>query len=177
MDSHVLLSIAADKTDLAKEEQTQRELDELKKNTQLYVKRFKKEKRYRRKLQEQLEQETRRRVQMEEALRVTSAETLKRITESLAQQAAAAAATTAASAASEDKEDRSDHESHREVRSPVDRDSKDRCSSTPPTSPVERSAQFNAKVSSAAASDGADGSSVGAGSGGGGNTSPNTRGE
>ena len=53
---------------------------------QTNFKRFKKEKRYRRKLQEQLEQETRRRVQMEEALRVTSADTLKRITESLAKE-------------------------------------------------------------------------------------------
>ncbi len=58
------------------------EVEELKKNTQVYLRRFKKEKRYRRRLQEQLEQETKRRVQMEEALRVTSAETLKRITES-----------------------------------------------------------------------------------------------
>ena len=59
------------------------EVEELKKNTQIYLKRFKKEKRFRRKLQEQLELETKRRVQMEEALRVTSAETLKRITDSM----------------------------------------------------------------------------------------------
>ena len=58
----------------------------MRRNTQIYFRRFKKEKRYRRKLQEQLEQETRRRVQMEEALRVTSADTLKRITESLAKE-------------------------------------------------------------------------------------------
>ena len=63
-----------------------KEIDELRRNTQIYFRRFKKEKRYRRKLQEQLEQETRRRVQMEEALRVTSADTLKRITESLAKE-------------------------------------------------------------------------------------------
>merc|ERR1711935_623066 len=59
------------------------EMDELKKNSQIYLRRFKKEKRYRRKLQEQLEMETKRRVQMEEALRMTSSETMKRITESL----------------------------------------------------------------------------------------------
>ncbi|TRY73892.1 hypothetical protein TCAL_07775 [Tigriopus californicus] len=59
------------------------ELEEMKKNSQIYLKRFKKEKRYRRKLQEQLELETKRRVQMEEALKMTSAETLKRITESM----------------------------------------------------------------------------------------------
>jgi len=59
------------------------EMDELKKNSQLYLRRFKKEKRYRRKLQEQLEMETKRRLQMEEALRMTSSETMKRITESL----------------------------------------------------------------------------------------------
>jgi hypothetical protein len=67
-------------------EDVHREIDELRRNTQVYFRRFKKEKRYRRKLQEQLEQETRRRVQMEEALRVTSADTLKRITESLAKE-------------------------------------------------------------------------------------------
>ena len=67
-------------------EDVHKEIDELRRNTQIYFKRFKKEKRYRRKLQEQLEQETRRRVQMEEALRVTSADTLKRITESLAKE-------------------------------------------------------------------------------------------
>ena len=58
----------------------------MRRNTQIYFRRFKKEKRYRRRLQEQLEEETRRRVQMEEALRVTSADTLKRITESLAKE-------------------------------------------------------------------------------------------
>lgn len=68
------------------EDNVHKEIDELRRNTQIYFKRFKKEKRYRRKLQEQLEQETRRRVQMEEALRVTSADTLKRITESLAKE-------------------------------------------------------------------------------------------
>ena len=47
------------------------------------LRRLKKEKRYRKKLQEQLDVETKRRIQMEEALRMTSAETLKRITESL----------------------------------------------------------------------------------------------
>ena len=62
------------------------ELEELRKNNQIYFRRFKKEKRYRRRLQEQLEHETKRRVQMEEALRVTSADTLKRITESLAKE-------------------------------------------------------------------------------------------
>ena len=67
-------------------EDIHKEIDELRRNTQIYFRRFKKEKRYRRKLQEQLEQETRRRVQMEEALRVTSADTLKRITESLAKE-------------------------------------------------------------------------------------------
>jgi len=67
-------------------EDIHKEIDELRRNTQMYFRRFKKEKRYRRKLQEQLEQETRRRVQMEEALRVTSADTLKRITESLAKE-------------------------------------------------------------------------------------------
>eukprot|EP00095_Tigriopus_kingsejongensis_P011495 maker-scaffold56_size446035-snap-gene-2.11 protein:Tk11495 transcript:maker-scaffold56_size446035-snap-gene-2.11-mRNA-1 annotation:"hypothetical protein KGM_05630" len=61
----------------------QEELEEQKKSAQLYLRRFKKEKRYRRKLQEQLEMETKRRVQMEEALKMTSAETLKKITESL----------------------------------------------------------------------------------------------
>ena len=69
-----------------------REFEEVKKNSQIYLRRFKKEKRYRRKLQEQLEVETQRRVQMEEALRnmtsgamtsMTSSEALKRITESL----------------------------------------------------------------------------------------------
>jgi len=59
------------------------EMDELKKSSQIYLRRFKKEKRYRRKLQEQLEMETKRRLQMEEALRMTSSETLKRISESL----------------------------------------------------------------------------------------------
>ena len=64
-------------------------MDELKKNSQIYLRRFKKEKRYRRKLQEQLEMETKRRVQMEEALRMTSSETMKRITESLTRSSAA----------------------------------------------------------------------------------------
>merc|ERR1711971_1417354 len=59
------------------------EMDEPKKSSQIYLRRFKKEKRYRRKLQEQLEMETKRRLQMEEALRMTSSETLKRISESL----------------------------------------------------------------------------------------------
>ena len=63
-------------------------MDELKKNSQIYLRRFKKEKRYRRKLQEQLEMETKRRVQMEEALRMTSSETMKRITESLTRSSA-----------------------------------------------------------------------------------------
>ena len=63
-------------------------MDELKKNSQIYLRRFKKEKRYRRKLQEQLEMETKRRVQMEEALRMTSSETMKRITESLTRNSA-----------------------------------------------------------------------------------------
>ena len=62
------------------------ELDELKRNTQVYLRRIKKEKRHRKRLQEQLERETRKRVQMEEALRVTSAETLKRITETFAKE-------------------------------------------------------------------------------------------
>jgi len=66
------------------EKESNKEVEELKRNTAMYLRRFKKEKRHRRRLQEQLEQETRRRVQMEEALRVTSAETLKRITESFA---------------------------------------------------------------------------------------------
>ena len=42
----------------------QKELEEMKKNNQIYLKRIKKEKRFRRKLQEQLEQETKRRVQV-----------------------------------------------------------------------------------------------------------------
>merc|ERR1719510_620528 len=71
------------KTDPKNNSDIIREFEELKKNSQLNLRRLKKEKRYRRKLQEQLEIETKRRVQMEEALRMTSAETLKRITESL----------------------------------------------------------------------------------------------
>ena len=45
--------LAAEKTDLIRQE-----LEEQKKSSQIYFRRFKKEKRYRRKLQEQLEQET-----------------------------------------------------------------------------------------------------------------------
>ena len=80
-------------------------MDELKKNSQLYLRRFKKEKRYRRKLQEQLEMETKRRLQMEEALRMTSSETMKRITESLTRGAGDPRVTTADSV----DQDRSDH--------------------------------------------------------------------
>ena len=75
--------IGDSKTDPKSNSDIIREFEELKKNSQLNLRRLKKEKRYRRKLQEQLEIETKRRVQMEEALRMTSAETLKRITESL----------------------------------------------------------------------------------------------
>ena len=68
----------------------EREMEEVKKNRDIYLRRFKKEKRYRRKVQEQLEVETQRRLQMEEALRnmtsgMASSEALKRITESLTQ--------------------------------------------------------------------------------------------
>ncbi len=42
-----------------------KELEELKRNTALYFKRFKKEKRVRRRLQEQLEMETKRREQVQ----------------------------------------------------------------------------------------------------------------
>merc|ERR1711953_1228517 len=67
------------------------EMEEVKKNRDIYLRRFKKEKRYRRKVQEQLEVETQRRLQMEEALRsmtsgMTSSEALKRITETLTHQ-------------------------------------------------------------------------------------------
>ena len=58
-------------------------MEKLKQNSQLYIRRFKKEKRFRRRLQEELEIEKKRRMHVEEALRMTSAETLKRITESL----------------------------------------------------------------------------------------------
>ena len=77
------LCIGDSKTDPKSNSDIIREFEELKKNSQLNLRRLKKEKRYRRKLQEQLDIETKRRVQMEEALRMTSAETLKRITESL----------------------------------------------------------------------------------------------
>ena len=56
------------KTELLREKESQnalhKELDELKKNTALYFRRFKKEKRVRRRLQEQLEMETKRREQV-----------------------------------------------------------------------------------------------------------------
>ena len=58
-------------------------MEELKNNSAIYIRRFKKERRCRRRLQEELEIEKKRRMQVEEALRMTSAETLKRITESL----------------------------------------------------------------------------------------------
>ena len=78
-----MFPIGDSKTDPKNNSDIIREFEELKKNSQLNLRRLKKEKRYRRKLQEQLDIETKRRVQMEEALRMTSAETLKRITESL----------------------------------------------------------------------------------------------
>ena len=46
----------------------QKEMEELKKNTDLYFKRFKKEKRVRRRLQEQLEIETKRREQVKKGI-------------------------------------------------------------------------------------------------------------
>ncbi|GFS40643.1 hypothetical protein TNIN_183101 [Trichonephila inaurata madagascariensis] len=52
----------------------------------LYQKRLKKEKRTRRRVQEQLEAEVKKRAQYEEALRSNSAETLRLLNESLAQE-------------------------------------------------------------------------------------------
>ena len=60
------LCIGDSKTDPKSNSDIIREFEELKKNSQLNLRRLKKEKRYRRKLQEQLEIETKRRVQMEE---------------------------------------------------------------------------------------------------------------
>ena len=88
------------------------ELEEMKKSTAVYLRRFKREKRERRRLQEELDLEKRRVMQMEEALRMTSAETLKRITESLAATAKANAAKVAAGKTSSDEdEDKDDVES------------------------------------------------------------------
>eukprot|EP00096_Caligus_rogercresseyi_P015210 TRINITY_DN765_c0_g1_i1.p1 TRINITY_DN765_c0_g1~~TRINITY_DN765_c0_g1_i1.p1 ORF type:complete len:739 (+),score=283.40 TRINITY_DN765_c0_g1_i1:176-2392(+) len=84
---HLLSQKSELKSELLKEKESQsalyKELQELKRNTAVYMRRFKKEKKFRRRLQEQLSQETKRRLTMEDALRATSAETLKRITESL----------------------------------------------------------------------------------------------
>ena len=128
-------------------------MDELKKTNQLHLKRFKKERKYRRKLQEQLDLETKRRIQMEEALRMTSAETLKRITESLAR--------------SEAGHQRASEDSNEEKRStsPKERrDSGDDPRSSPASSSTSNvamaaaaaaaaaAAQFNATVSTSEAS-------------------------
>ena len=133
------------------------ELEELKKNSQLNLRRLKKEKRYRKKLQEQLEAETKRRVQMEEALRMTSAETLKRITESLSRSESAVAEHTNSAADPDSKRAHSPASKDR-------RDSGDDQRSSPASSSTSNvaiaaaaaaaaaAAQFNATVSASEAS-------------------------
>ena len=133
------------------------ELEELKKNSQLNLRRLKKEKRYRKKLQEQLEAETKRRVQMEEALRMTSAETLKRITESLSRSESVAAEHTNSAADPDSKRAHSPASKDR-------RDSGDDQRSSPASSSTSNvaiaaaaaaaaaAAQFNATVSASEAS-------------------------
>jgi len=133
------------------------ELEELKKNSQLNLRRLKKEKRYRKKLQEQLEAETKRRVQMEEALRMTSAETLKRITESLSRSESVVAEHTNSAADPDSKRAHSPASKDR-------RDSGDDQRSSPASSSTSNvaiaaaaaaaaaAAQFNATVSASEAS-------------------------
>ena len=159
------------------------EMEELKRS---FLKRLKKEKRYRRRVQEQLEQETKRREQMEEALRVTSAETLKRITESLAAAAKTASAdlppaskdvdvTAAAEAKSDLGSDNAASEAAaaaaKRRKSGDDRSTSsagNRSSPLAPSSPKDSS-------SSVKESDGGGGGGVSEG-GGNGNSSPNARG-
>ena len=123
------------------------EMEEVKKNRDIYLRRFKKEKKYRRKVQEQLEVETQRRLQMEEALRsmtsgMTSSEALKRITDTLTHQNQTS-----------DKLNNSASQEEKRSSSPLESNDKDRRESgdDPRSSPASSSASNVALAAAAAA--------------------------
>jgi len=89
-------SISHQKTDLKEELEKEKEsqnairkrIEEESKTTDLYLRRFRKEKKWRRKLQEQLEVETKKIQALEAALRSLSYDTLVKVKESIAREAA-----------------------------------------------------------------------------------------